>query len=299
MRRRILTAAAVLSVALAVPTAANAAPASFPTRVELPTGWQPEGIASGGGNQLFVGSIPTGDILQLDARTGRTVRIIDAPAGSAAVGIEVSNGQVWVAGGGTGKGFVYDTRTGERLAALTFVSGGGAFINDVTLTPKKAYFTDSNDDVLYVVDRRTFEVSQLQVDIPLDPTGLDLNGIEDARGGKVLLSVQTATGKLWRIDARTGHAVEVDLGGYRLTNGDGLLLQGKRLYVVQNRSNTIAVIKLGSRLTTGRVIDTVTSSGFDVPTTIARIGNRLYLPNARFGVASPATQDFAVIGVRR
>jgi sugar lactone lactonase YvrE len=297
MRRRILAAAAVLSVSMAVPTAAVAAP-SFPNSFDLPVGWQPEGIASGNGNELFVGSIPTGDILQLDARTGRTARTIDSPAGSVAVGIEVGGDQLWVAGGPTGKGFVYDVDTGEQLAALTFPTSGATFINDVTLTPQKAYFTDSNRMVLFVVDRRTFEVEQLPVDVPL-AAGFNLNGIEDARGGQYLLSIQTATGTLWRIDARTGSAVAVDLGGYVLTNGDGLLLKGTTLYVVQNQDNRIAVVKLGSDLTSGRVLKTITSSAFDVPTTVARIGNRLYLPNARFGIASPETADFAVTEVRR
>jgi sugar lactone lactonase YvrE len=298
MRSRILAAAvAALSLSLAVPAAAYAAP-PFPTEIPLPVGWQPEGIASGNGNQLYVGSIPTGDILQLDARTGAAVRTIDAPTGSAAVGIEVAGNRIWVAGGATGKGFVYDVRTGKQLAALTFVTSGPTFINDVTLTPKKAYFTDSQRSTLFVVDRRTFDVTRLAVDVPL-VAGFNLNGIEDARGGRYLLSIQTATGILWRIDSRTGSAVAVNLHGVNLADGDGLLLQGRTLYVVQNVLNRIAVVKLGSDLTSGRLVRTITSREFDVPTTVARIGNRLYLPNARFGIPSPGTADYAVTEVRR
>src|SRR5919107_4234558 len=102
MRRKTIVALVAL-VSLAV--TATAVAQTLPRRLNLPNGWQPEGIAAGNGNQLYVGSIPTGDILQLDARTGETVRVIDAPAGSAAVGIEVSGEQLWVAGGPTGKGF--------------------------------------------------------------------------------------------------------------------------------------------------------------------------------------------------
>ncbi len=296
MRRVVLALMAFLS--LVVPAAAAAAP-PFPDRFELPDGWRPEGIASGNGNSLFVGSIPTGDIIEIDARTGQTVRVIDAPAGSAAVGIEVAGNQLFVAGGGTGKGFVYDLRTGEQIAALTFPTSGATFINDVTLTARKAYFTDSQRMVLYVVDRRTFEVDVLELDIPFDPRGLNLNGIEDARGGRYLLAVQSVTGTLWRIDARDGSAVAVDLGGYVLTNGDGLLLEGNTLYVVQNRLNRIAEIKLGPDLTSGRVVETITSGDFAVPTTVARIGNRLYLPNARFGIPNPDAADYWVTRVPR
>ena len=300
MRRVVLAVMAFMSLAL--PAAAAAAP-PFPAEYELPDGWRPEGIASGNGNQLFVGSIPTGDIIELDARTGEVVRVIDAPDGSAAVGIEVAGDELWVAGGGTGRGFVYDLGTGEQIEALTLTSAP-TFVNDVTLTPQKAYFTDSQRMQLYVVDRRTFDVETLALSgIAPAPMGqLNLNGIEDARGGRYLLAVQTGTETLWRIDARDGSAVAVDLGGYRLTNGDGLLLEGNTLYVVQNRLNQVAVIKLGGDLTSGRVVETIqsiASGDFAVPTTIARIGNRLYLPNARFGVPSPDTAEYAVFQVPR
>jgi hypothetical protein len=61
-----------------------------------------------------------------------------------------------------------------------------------------------------------------------------------ARGGRTLLSVQTVTGKLFRINPRTGVTREVDLGrATTLENGDGMLLAGRVLFVVQNRSNQI------------------------------------------------------------
>ena len=43
----------------------------------------------------------------------------------------------------------------------------------------------------------------------------------------MLLAVQTNTGKLFRINPRTGATREVDLGGASLANGDGLLLAGR------------------------------------------------------------------------
>ena len=41
---------------------------------------------------------------------------------------------------------------------------------------------------------------------------------------------------------------EVDLGGATLANGDGMLLAGRVLFVVQNRLNQIAVVKLSQSL---------------------------------------------------
>ena len=44
-----------------------------------------------------------------------------------------------------------------------------------------------------------------------------------------------------------------------MSNGDGLLLTGKTLYVVQNQLNRIAVVALGKNLTSGRVTRTITN----------------------------------------
>ena len=68
--RRKLVAAVVALVSLAV--VATAVAQSLPRRLNLPNGWQPEGIAAGTGNTLYVGSIPTGAVARVDARTGRT-----------------------------------------------------------------------------------------------------------------------------------------------------------------------------------------------------------------------------------
>ena len=70
-----------------------------------------------------------------------------------------------------------------------------------------------------------------------------------------------------------------------------LLLRGRTLYAVQNRLNQVAVVKLNERGTSGRVQRTITSPAFDVPSTVARSGRYLYLPNARFTTpATPATK---------
>src|SRR5215217_4032164 len=84
-----------------------------------------------------------------------------------------------------------------------------------------------------------------------------------------LLVVQSATGLLFRVDPLTGVATRVDLGETLLTNGDGLLVVGTTPYVVQNRLNQMAVIKLSPDGTSGVLVDTLTSpasgenTGFD------------------------------------
>jgi hypothetical protein len=59
-----------------------------------------------------------------------------------------------------------------------------------------------------------------------------------------------------------------------VTTGDGILLQGRTLYVVRNRMNRIAVIELTPDLASGTVVGVITNPPFDVPTTIACLATR-------------------------
>jgi streptogramin lyase len=104
---------------------------------------------------------------------------------------------------------------------------------------------------------------------------------------------------LFRVNPKTGVATAIDLGGETVVNGDGLLLAGRTLYVVQNRLNTVAVIRLNHRGTAGTVVQRVTDPRFDVPTTVAKFGDRLYLPNARFGTPSPETATYNAVAIPR
>ena len=84
-----------------------------------------------------------------------------------------------------------------------------------------------------------------------------------------------------------------------MTAGDGLVLIDRTLYVVQNRLNNIAVITLNDAGTKGQVVRGITSPDFDVPTTAAAFGKRLYLPNARFSTPPTPTTPYWVTAVTR
>jgi hypothetical protein len=92
---------------------------------------------------------------------------------------------------------------------------------------------------------------------------------------------------------------EIELGGQSVPNGDGILLDGRRLYVVQNRLNKIARIAVDRRLTSGRILGYLTDPDFDVPTTIDDHGHRLYAVNARFGTPPTPTTRYDVVQVRK
>ena len=298
MRGRLLAAITVTSLLAA---AAAAGGAAFADRIELPDGWQPEGIAAGRGHDLFVGSIPTGAILRIDARTGEREIAVPGATGRAAIGLKVDRHErLFVAGGPTGKAFVYDAGSGDLLAEFQLAPAGAAtFVNDVVLTRQAAYFTDSLRAVLYVVDSDLSGARELPLQgFEMQP-GFNLNGIVASPNGRTLVAVQSNTGLLWRIDPRTGAAQPIDLGGATLVNGDGLLLDGRTLYVVQNEFNQIAVVRLDPGFESGEVVRTITSGDFAVPTTIARAGGSLYAVNARFGTTPAPDTEYWITRVRR
>jgi hypothetical protein len=69
--------------------------------------------------------------------------------------------------------------------------------------------------------------------------------------------------------------------------------------VVQNRLNRIAVVRLNPSLTAGEIAGTITDPLFDVPTTIAEFGSRLYAVNARFGAPDPGAIPYDVVQVSK
>ena len=153
--------------------------------------------------------------------------------------------------------------------------------------------------VIYAVNRNLSGIRRIRLrGFPM-VAGFNLNGIEAAHNGRVLLAVQSPTGVLWRIDPATGAYAAVDLRGAPLTNGDGLLLLGKRtLLVVRNRLNQIAVVRLDPGYASGRVVRTITHPDFDVPTTVARKRGSLFLPNARFSTPPTPETEYWVTRVR-
>jgi len=295
-RTKLTALLALLLLALA------AAPgvAKAPSRIDLPDGFRPEGIAAGRGANFYVGSIPTGAVWRGNARTGTGDVVVPPREGRAAIGLKLDGRKrLFVAGGPTGSAFVYDARTGEDLKSFRLApEGGPTFVNDVALTRNTAWFTDSRRPVVYGVATDLGGFRELALTgFEFTPGVNNLNGIVAARGR--LIAVQSNTGTLWNIDPATGAAAKIDLGGATLPNGDGLLLERRRLYVVQNRLNKVAVVRLDRGLASGRVVRELTTEGLDVPTTIARVKRSLYVVNARFDTEPGPDVDYWVSRLTR
>ncbi len=309
--------ALVLSGVLAAPALAAPPPvetAGDAVEYRLPgPGAYPEGIGVHG-SSFYIGTTSDGTLYEGDLRDGSVS--VWSPGGTdgrtTAIGIKATGQRLYVAGGGTGFVFVYDRRSGELLARYTNggAAAGATFLNDVAIAPGgDAYVTDSRRSVLYRIpadvpnDGGTYP---LEVAVQFAGTafdyvqGFNANGI--AIKGRTAYVVQSATGRLFavaldgsdvvrRVDVRDEDGQE-----YLLTNGDGLLLQGDRLYVLQNRLDLLTELDLDGRHA-ATVVSRTTDETFDVPTTLAAARGRVLVVNAQFGDTTP--EPFTVSSIRR
>jgi sugar lactone lactonase YvrE len=282
-----------LVAALAVPAAA-----SRPSEVIiLPGATSAEGIAAGRGATFYAGDLFAGDIFRGNIQRGTAELFIDAPAGRMAVGMaaDLRHDLLFVAGGFTGQGYVYDLGTGATVASYQFATPPATVINDVAVTRRGAWFTDSLQGQLYFVPvsragvpgpSRTLALSGPAADTSGE---FNLNGIQATANGKTLIVAHSTNGQLYTVDPRTGASATI--AGVSVPQVDGLVLDGRRLWAVQN-TNQVTRIRLAADLSSGVVEEVITSELFQVPATAARFGSRLAVVNAKFdtGIPPPADQ---------
>jgi sugar lactone lactonase YvrE len=294
-----------LLVLAMVAAVALPAAASHPSQViVLPGATSAEGIAAGRGATFYAGDLFAGDIFRGNIRRGTAELFIDAPEGRMAVGMaaDLRHDLLFVAGGFTGQGYVYDLRSGATVATYQFAAPSPpppdpptTVINDVAVTRGGAWFTDSRQGQLYFVP-----VSRPGVPGPTfgtlaltgpaaDTSGeFNLNGIQATANGKTLIVAHSANGQLYTVDPRTGASATI--AGVSVPNVDGIVLEGRRLWAVQN-TNQVTRIRLAPDLSSGVVDKVITSALFQVPATAARFGSRLAVVNAKFDTGFPPTAD--------
>jgi len=272
--------------------------------IELPGATSAEGIASGAGSTFYAGDLFGGDIFRGDIRRRTVERFIDNEPGRGALGlrVDIADHLLFVAGGFDGRAYVYDTRTGATVRTYQ-LSVAPSVINDVALTRQGAWFTNSSQPELYFVPvvagrpgaSRTLALSGPAAEVG---PGFNNNGIQATADGSALLVAHTNQGALNLVDPATGASRTVQ--GVSLPNVDGILMEGRTVYAVQNFLNQIAQVKLSGDLGAGSVTKVVTSGQFKVPTTVARFGDRLAAVNAKFDTGFPPTATtFEVVVVDR
>lgn len=268
-----------------------------PSVIVLPGATSAEGIAAGEGNTFYAGDLFLGDIFRGNVKKGTAELFIDAPDGRQALGmtVDVEHHLLFVAGGFTGQAYVYDTKTGDTVASYDFGSPGSSIVNDVALTPKGAWFTDSLQAQLYFVPVDGYgdpgEFSTLPLSGPAADTSGEFNnnGIAASASGKTLIVAHSSNAELYTVDPKTGESALIE--GVSVPNVDGIVLRGHELWAVQNFDNKVTRWTLGAHFGSGTFVKAITSPLFQIPTTAALFGHTLAVVNAKFDTGIPPTAD--------
>ena len=251
----------------------------------------PEGVAYNPANgKFYVSSTTDGTLFEGDLASGQVT--VFSPGGAdgrtTAVGMKVdSNGNLWVAGGGTGKMFVYNTADGSLVASYTTPAVDQTFLNDVTVTPDgAAYFTDSYRPILFKISNLSGGEAESWLDFTGTVVnygeGFNLNGIAATPDGRYLLTIHSASGNLYRIDTTSKEVIQVDTGGADLTAGDGILLVGNTLYVSRNSIGEIVPVTMSADYSAGTAGQAITNPSLMYPTTLAQADDSLLVVNSQF-----------------
>jgi sugar lactone lactonase YvrE len=266
--------------------------ASLPTSYALPgESVFPEGIAyNEATGKFYVSSTGDGTLYEGDLTSNEATVFSEGGADgrTTAIGMKVDdNGYLWVAGGGTGQMFVYDTADGSLVASYTTPEVEQTFLNDVTIAPDgSAYFTDSFRPILFKISDTAGGEAESWLDFTgtvLEYSeGFNLNGIAATPDGRYLLTVHSSSGNLFRIDTDSQEVTQIDVGGAELTAGDGILLIGDTLYVSRNSFGEIVPVTMSEDYSTGTAGEAITDPSLIYPTTIAQADDSLLVVNSQF-----------------
>jgi hypothetical protein len=295
------------AVAAPAPAAAPLWSRSTPAEpVALPVGFRPEGVASGPGDTYYAGSLADGRIWTGDLSRGTGRQLLAGVTGRALRGMQYDSrsGLLWVTGqdGSTGIVLAVNARSGAVEHLITVP--GAVFLNDLVVTRKAVWVTDSRVDRLtrLPLDRKGHPTGS-QGYLPLGgpwptPEGIRANGIRELPDGSLILDHSTAGG-LWRVDPQSTEVSSIPvIGGPGIVAGDGIERDGKTVYVVRGSGQQeVSVLELQRRhgSWTATWVKALTSPALDVPSTATLVKRTLWAVNARFGVTDPATATFAVV----
>jgi len=294
----------------------------WPEAISIPTGFEAEGIELGKGHEFFLGAHSlaslfgppffgivfelsefAGAIYKGNLRTGEGA-ILAPPTGKPVSGLSYDPRTDYlyaatgfadlVSGSFNGQGvIVYDASSGDLVTEITF--GDGISINDCLVTRTGVYCTDSiNPDLYKVVLEKGGRLPSTPVVevIPMPGfqmvDGFNANGLVGDFDGRQLVIVNATTGVLFLVDTESGEASPLQIEGAEqlFPDGDGLLLEGRTLYILQNFQDKVAVVQLSGDLTGGSFIRNIPGEGAPNPliiaTTIIGFGNSLYAINTDF-----------------
>lgn len=257
----------------------------------------PEGIAINYiSNVFYTGSVTSGDILEVDIKTGETSLWASGAAQgrTAAAGMKVDNrSRLWVCGGEDGTVSVLNLEGALLKTWDVTALFGGSFVNDCTFDGSHVYFTDSRSHQIYraYLDEQPSTLERWlmfsDAQIPYVAGATNANGIVHTPDGKYLIMVVSSSGKLYRISKEDRSITEITLNT-PVTSGDGLTIEKNKLYVSRNAANEIVQVTLSDDYSSG-VVGTGFGTGLMFNTTMAVWGNHLLVVNGQLN--KRATND--------
>ncbi|MEU3483846.1 hypothetical protein ACI2LO_29535 [Streptomyces sp. NPDC033754] len=251
----------------------------------------PEGIAITPDGTMYVSSDGTGALYR--GRVGRP-DLAPFPARglegrTSTLGVHTDRrGRVLSVGGAT---LTVHDHQGRLLATRTAPDGplGAPDLNDLVVTRDAVYVTDWANPVVLRAELRGGVLGPLEpwLDIrsafPQFPAQYWLlNGIVANDAGTALLVASNGTEAVWRVGTADKDVTRLDLGEESF-GPDGMVLRGRTLYAVLNYGapHGVYIARLDEELRTGTVTHRLTDGPFDLPTTLARHGCRLYVVNSQ------------------
>ena len=312
IRQCVMTASVLLMAA-----GAGAQTAPPIEKIDLPASVTfPEGIAvDAAAGVAYTGSAVTGTLVRVNLKTGASEVV--APAGvlveggltktfPAVLGMKVdAQKRLWIAGGRSGKVFIVDSASGKVIKQFTVPDPAKSLVNDVALIGTTGYFTDTRTPTLWRVEAKGAEIGALEPWLDFTGTplqyydGANLNGITATPDGQSLIVVQMGKGLLYRIDVKTKAVSAIDTGGADLTGADGLVLDGRTLYVVRQTAVEIATVQLAPDLSKGTVVARLKDPALAWPATAVKLQDQLLVVNTQFNVRNDKkeTLPFTIVRV--
>ena len=256
---RIAVLAALASLVLAAAAGADPRPSSYvvPGAAVFPEGvaFQPSTgaffVSSTGDGTIFRGHVsePMTQIFLAGGQDGRTT----------AIGLEVDDTRLYVAGGATGADLRLRHRDRGRCSRRSRPGPAGS---STTSRRRSRLMPSSPTRRGRSLWRISADLTTVEPWLNLTGTpaaytpGFNLNGIVATPDGKYLIVAKSNTSQLFRIDLETKEVVEITTD--EPTGGDGLQLQGHTLYAIAG--GAIVEVRLSGDYSSGDVVSRTTGS---------------------------------------
>jgi sugar lactone lactonase YvrE len=267
----------------------------------------PEGIAyHEASGTIFVSGAGSGALYRVDLESGDVETVLEPGTRGpfSTIGMTIDEeGTLWVAGGQSGEILRFDAESGEQLETIMTPAADDVFLNDAVMAPNgDVYVTDSARPVLFRVPAGS-DAAESWLEFTGTPfeyvEGFNANGIAVTDDGRYLIVVQMNTGALYRIEVSNREVTTIDLGGESVMGGDGLVLDGTTLYVVQNGPDMVAVVELADDYASGSVERRIEDERLVNAATAALVDGDLLVTVAQFGaMQSDAGPDLPFTVVR-